>query len=415
MQTGLQTTTSGTLGDEQVVQAFHVLLRDALAQAHSEGLLSDDELEAADVEIQVAGPALALFFAALGARGDPPSISSPDGLFALTTDNCPDTFRNAFSLWQRCVEPVKAFPSEARHDLALLLCEKEVRSSPLRLDVAKVAADLKGIALEILQRRTFQTRFRNDLQAALDSAVRPRTCTDSERPRASYEPPPMYIEGEPTEETKRAHQDLAARDAPETNAGAVSDAEGVENLGIIRETLYSALADVMVETPSILAMLARGPEWAPKAFFASTALAILDVALTRIDQHGVRPVHLGRGSPKVIGLHETPPYLRRFLGSLIEVSQAVRALAEEDDARAVREATEGVEHLTPPRLDRLKERLALGVGAEETLESSRSSTDGQVAALANAINQLALGMTSLPAFRERQAQAFQVLMSVTAL
>ncbi|GAA6058236.1 hypothetical protein JCM3770_007428 [Rhodotorula araucariae] len=413
MQTTAHSVTTGPLSEEQVVQAFHVLLRDALAQAHADALLDDDELQAADVEVQVAGPALALFFAALGAQGRPPSISAPDGLFALTDANCPDTFRNAFSLWQRCVEPIKAFPSKARHDLALLLCEKEVRSSPLRLDVAKVAADLKGIALEILQRRTFQTRFRNDLQAALDSTVRP-TAGDNPR-RASYEMPPMYVEGEPTEETKRAHEDLAARDVPETNVGAVADAEGVENLGIIRETLYSALADVMVETPSILGMLARGPEWAPKAFFASTALAILDVALTRIDQHGVRPVHLGRGSPKIIGLHETPPYLRPFLGNLVEVSQAVRALAEEDDARAVREATEGVEQLTPPRLDRLKERLALGVGAEETLESSRSSTDSQVAALANVINQLALGMTSLPAFRERQAQAFQVLMSVTAL
>ena len=34
--------------------------------------------------------------------------------------------------------------------------------------------------------------------------------------------------------------------------------------------------------------------------------------------------------------------------------------------------------------------------------------------LGNAINEMALGMSSLPAFRERQAEAFKVLISVTA-
>ena len=385
----------------------------------------------ADVDVQVAGPALALFFAALGARGSPPSISSPDGSFSLTTDNCPDTFRNAFSLWQRTVQPVQGFSSTARHDLALLLCDKEVHSSPLRLDVARIAADLKGIALEILQvrpsplagpscsqlihplarpqRRTFQMRFRNDLQAALDTSVRPRTSTDTERPHAAYEPPPMYHEGEPTTDTKRAHQHLAQHDAPEANAGA---AAGAESLALIRETLYAALGDVMVETPAILSLLARGADYAPQAFFASTALAILDVALTRVDEHGVRPVHFGHGSPTRIGLGDTPraslpslshpppslcskqkltarpfppaAYLRPLLGGLVELSQASRALQDEDDARAVREATEGAEQLTPPRLDQLRERLAQGVGATE-------EQDEQVQVLANGVSQLALG------------------------
>ncbi|GAA5945838.1 hypothetical protein JCM3775_001901 [Rhodotorula graminis] len=396
---------STQLSDEQIIAAFHVFCRDALAQARAEGLLDDGDLEQADVDVQVAGPALALFFAALGARGSPPSISSPDAAFSLTTDNCPDTFRNAFSLWQRTVEPVQGFSSTARHDLALLLCEKEVKSSPLRLDVARIAADLKGIALEILQRRSFQMRFRHDLQAALDTSIRPRTSTDSDRPHAAYEPPPMYYEGEPTPDTKRAHAHLAQHDAPEANADAAADGEG---LALIRETLYAALGDVMVETPAILSMLARGADYAPQAFFASTALAILDVALTRVDEHGVRPVHMGHGSPTRIGLRDTPPYLRPLLGGLVELSQASRALQDEDDARAVREATEGVEQLTPPRLDQLRERLVQGVGATE-------EEDVQVQAIANGVNQLALGMSSLPAFRERQAQALQVLVAITAM
>ncbi|GAA5848542.1 hypothetical protein JCM8547_004545 [Rhodosporidiobolus lusitaniae] len=400
--------------DQSIITAFHSITRDSLAQARGEGLLNDEDLEVGDVDVQVAGPSLALFYSALGARGDPPSISSPDGSFALTSDNCPPTFTNAFGTWQAAVKPIQSLPSAARYDLALLLCDKAPAWSPLRTDVARLAGDLKGIALEILQRRTFQERFQSDLQAALDSAVRPRTSGESARHEARYEAPPLYSEGEPTAETKAAYQGLAA-DSPEGNVEAAVPIAQQENLSLIRETLYSALADAIVETPSILEQLSRGPEYAAKAFFSSTCLAILDVALSRMDAQGVHAVNLGRGSPKVIGASETPPYLRPFLRTLVEVSQACQALAQEDDERAVREATEGVEQLTPPKLDRLKLRLAQGVGAEDTVESSRASTDGQVAQLANAINGLALGMTSLPAFRERLAEAFKILAAVTRL
>ncbi|BGP13853.1 hypothetical protein JCM10213_002491 [Rhodosporidiobolus nylandii] len=405
-----------SITEEQIIRAFHSIARDSLAQARGEGLLTDEDLETANTDVQIAGPALTLFYSALGARGDPPSISSPDQTFSLTSTNCPETFRSAFSLWQTAVHPIQHLPSDARYDLALMLCDKPALSSPLRTDVARLAGDLKGIALEILQRRTFQTRFQSDLQAALDSAVRPRTSGESARhPEAQYEPPPMYSEGQPTDETKRAYEHLGVNDSVAQNVEAALPIEQQENLKIIRETLYSALADAIVETPCILEQLSRGPDWASKAFFASTTLAILEVALSRMDRHGVHAVNLGRSAPRVIGPSETPAHLRPFLSKLVEVSQAVQAVAAEDTERAVREASEGVEQLTPPKLERLKERLARGVGAEETLASSRSSTDGQVAQLANAINGLALAMTSLPAFRERQAEAFKVLAAVTRL
>ncbi|GAA6009063.1 hypothetical protein JCM10207_004081 [Rhodosporidiobolus poonsookiae] len=407
------------LTDEQIIVAFHSITQDSLRQARGESLLTDEDLETADVDVQVAGPSLALFFSALGARGDPPSISSPDGAFTLSSDNCPPTFHGPFSLWQAAVDPIQHLPSDARHDLALLLCDKTPQSSPLRTDVARLAGDLKGVALEILQRRTFQQRFQHDLQAALDSAVRPRTSGESTRHQARFEPPPLYSDGQPTEETKRAYEHLTgggAEDEAARNVEAALPIQQQEHLGLIRETLYSALADALVETPAILEQLQRGPEWAAKAFFASTCLAILEVALTRLDEHGVRAVNMGRGSPKVIGAGETPAYLRPFLGKLFEVSQAVRQLAEQDDARAIQEASEGVDPLTPPRLDRLKERIARGVGVEhDPPVRSSESADREVAQLANAVNGLALGMTTLPAFRERQAEAFKVLAAVTRL
>ncbi|GAA6062057.1 hypothetical protein JCM10212_005042 [Sporobolomyces blumeae] len=414
------------LPEEAVIAGFHSLLQDSLSQIRGEGLLTDEELEAAEPSVQIAAPALVLFFAALGAVGEPPTISSPDRSFVLSTTNCPASFSNAFRLWTTCVGPIKRLDDAARHDLALILCDKEIESSVLRLDVSRLASDLKGIALEILQRRTFQLRLQSDLNAALDSSVRPRSSGDSDRPsRASFEPPPMYSEGRPTEETKRAYARFSSNDLADGSGrrgrssmeetGAVRIVEQEENLNVIRETLYSAFADAIVETPAILEQLSRGTDWAPRAFFASTCLAILEVALSRVDTHGVRVVDMGRRAPKVIGIAETPPYLRPFLGKLVELSQAVQALAAQDDERAIEQATSGTIPTSAPRIEQLRARLAGGVGSQRGLEPDDREGEQQLSSLANAINEMALGMSSLPAFRERQTEAFKVLVSITAL
>lgn len=136
-------------------------------------------------------------------------------------------------------------------------------------------------------------------------------------------------------------------------------------------------------------------------------MAILEVALTRVNAEGVRVVNMGGGAPKVIGVRETPrktlsellagpsltrtrpAYLRKFLVKLIEVSQAAKAMAEEDDERAMREAAEG-DITSEPRMDRLRERLEKGPGVHES-EASQNSTDQTVTSLSNAINELSLG------------------------
>lgn len=104
----------------------------------------------ADIEVQIAGPALVLFYAALQAENDPPSIASPDGTFRLSIQTCPPSFADAFRLWQQSVSKIQSYEPELRRDLALILCDQPPQSTPLRMDVVKTAADVKGIALEIL-------------------------------------------------------------------------------------------------------------------------------------------------------------------------------------------------------------------------------------------------------------------------
>ncbi|GAA5855800.1 hypothetical protein JCM3766R1_004059 [Sporobolomyces carnicolor] len=430
-----------SLTDQQVINGFHTLVQDSLAQARGEGLLTDDQLASADAAVQVAAPSLALFFAALGSTPTPrggrvcgPSISSPDRSFVLTSDNCPPSFANAFALWQSTVGPIQELASDGdqRHDLALVLCDHEPVSNRIDLGVAKLASELKAIGLEILQRRTFQLRFQTDLNVALGSAVRPRSPHIDATKTATFEPPPMYSEGRPTSDTKRAYSSIedeerrylaAGRGAGMRTTNVVESTvtgEQESNLSVIRETLYSAFADAIVDTPSILGQLARG--LAAQAFFASTCLAIVEVALTRVEQDGVRVVQMGRGVPKVVGVDETPPHLRPFLSRLVELSQALQEIARIDDETAIRRACRETERgddddddVAPnssPLMDRLKRRLAEGV----SLEESRDGRDEQeLRTLGNAINEMALGMTSLPAFQERQSEAFKVLVAVTSL
>ncbi|POY76621.1 hypothetical protein BMF94_0211 [Rhodotorula taiwanensis] len=376
--------TAARLTEVQVIEGFHALLRNGLAEARRDGFLTDDDIARADIEVQIAGPALVLFYAALQAENDPPSIASPDGTFRLSIQTCPPSFADAFRLWQQSVPKIQSYEPELRRDLALILCDQPPQSTPLRMDVVKTAADVKGIALEILQRRTFQTRFETDLQAVLA----PGQTDDLAVPPASiaYQPPPAYVPGSVDSDP------VGQRTATVGGGGEVAYVSAEEE-------------------EAHLSLMSRGSEFAAKAFFAATCLAILEVALTRATPEGIRPVVLNQASPRVIGVRETPAHLRPFLSRLVEVSQAVRTLAEEDDATAVREATEGAETLSHPKLDLLRARLENGMGPT----ASASDADVEISQLANGINGLAFGMTSLPAFRDRQAQVFPILLSVTSL
>jgi hypothetical protein len=140
------------LSEQAVQEAFHYLLQDALIQARAEGLMSREDMANHDTDLQIIASSLALYFAALTARGDPPCIPFPksDSL-QLSVDTCPPSFASFFHLWQGSVARIQRLKFDYRHDLALLLCEKEPISSPIRMEVANLARDLKAVALDIVQ------------------------------------------------------------------------------------------------------------------------------------------------------------------------------------------------------------------------------------------------------------------------
>ena len=222
-------------------------------------------------------------------------------------------------------------------------------------------------------------------------------------------------------------------------------AEDVPGIEFIRETLYAALADVLERRPALRRLLRADPA---RAYFAAVALAILDVAAsssspTRTDPHlqklreGLPPSSSGEGEGEgpvirgvlgqTLALSECPAALKPFMAELCAIGAALRAMEEEDSEATVRALQRGDAELPVPRHERVREILERGVGharrasdlgrgadgdGEEAMRRRRTSTEGRAVAFANRINALALGMTGLRAFRERQEMVFKVLAGV---
>ncbi|EPQ26963.1 uncharacterized protein PFL1_05598 [Pseudozyma flocculosa PF-1] len=392
------TASPSTLTETQVILGFHTLLKAALTQAKADGLISQDDLaylhpaaNRADpsqpaaqppphaIDVEVSGPALCLFFAALRARGDPPQIEFPypqgaaDRDLVLSEHTCPPSFLPFFRVWQNTVLPIQYLSAEHRYDLALLLTENEPVSSPVRVDVVAISNDLKRVAIDIAQRRSFQLRFSTDLQHALDSAVRSRPASvevgrassdghsgsTAEPPRSSqdsthtrYQPPPSYdaddfaserhnhsvappqgsssATGAKPQQPPRPHRPSSSSSSSAAATGPSTPqpcSQTIETLSLIRETLFSALGDCFALYPSLREIVSRSlpdatqgqqqahlNEWSSRACFACLCLAILEVALTRLSLEAPDPANPGaipEGSIKTVQVSQSPPQLLR--------------------------------------------------------------------------------------------------------
>ncbi|KAI1782904.1 hypothetical protein LXA43DRAFT_1137104 [Ganoderma leucocontextum] len=225
-------------------------------------------------------------------------------------------------------------------------------------------------------------------------------------------------------------------------------AEDVPGIEFVRETLYAALADVLERRPELRRLLRADPA---RTYFAAVALAILDVAASsatrrspqapldpelELERDGLPPSASPRGrcaddEPVIRGvlgqtlpLGECPEALRPFMAELCGIGVKLHEMEEEDSGATVRALQRGKEPPVP-RLERVREVLERGVGharresdlgragdGEAEMRRRRTSTEGRAVAFANRINALALGMTKLRAFRERQETVFKVLAGV---
>jgi hypothetical protein len=92
-------------------------------------------------------------------------------------------------------------------------------------------------------------------------------------------------------------------------------------------------------------------------------------------------------------------------------------IEEEDTTVAIRLVQEGREgEVAVPRLERARLLLERGAGYDvDSGNNGRRSAEGRAVAFANRVNALALAMTRLPQFKERQDEVFRVLAGVGSL
>ncbi|KAK7042921.1 hypothetical protein VNI00_008657 [Paramarasmius palmivorus] len=443
MSSHARSPSGNTLSEEYIQDCFHSYLKSSLTQAKVERLLDADILSSAEGDLMITGPALCLYFAALRCTTNPPSVPLPrrnktSDPMELSAENCPPAFQSFLQVWARTVPSIQSLAPEHQHDLARLICNLEPISSPPSA-VHGIAADMRAVAIEISQRRSFQDRYASDLQAALDSGNGP---SSPRAKKASFVPPPSYdIAASPTSSAHSSpHSGSAALPpssphavthnheippqspshlspfTPGSSSGWPSRSQSPTILSptspaieFIRETLYAALGDVLERQPTLRAMLKQDPT---RAYFASVAFAILDVATTSMTSEGAVVGVLG--TP--LSLDDCPPEYRPFMMELGAIGRLAKDLEEEDNNVALEYAQRG-EDIPVTRMDRIRAMLENGVGCEQRRreeEEGRASPEGKAVAFTNRINGLSLGMTTLRAFRERQDIVFKVLAGISS-
>jgi hypothetical protein len=281
------------------------------------------------------------------------------------------------------------------------------------------------VAIEISQRRSFQDRYASDLQAAIDAGG--GGGATGLKVTASFTPPPAYDAspvGSPGRASPRIFADkqtlppLPRRGTPRTPRTPSPSMLTASSPAIefIRETLYASLGDVLEHSPSLRRLLRDDPT---RAYFASVAFAIMDVATGSITPEGsVRGV-LGQE----LTVSECPRELKPFMLELAAIGLCVHESEEVDDREAIEMVSRG-EMPNVPRMERVRRILQEGIGYDtrartqsmiargDTGDSGRRSVEGRAVALANRINALALGLTRLKTFKDRQKDVFAVLAGI---
>jgi hypothetical protein len=115
-------------------------------------------------------------------------------------------------------------------------------------------------------------------------------------------------------------------------------------------------------------------------------------------------------------LEECPDELKGFMQGLGAIGKMAKEVEEEDTKAAMKLAERGRD-VPVPRMERVVEMLEKGIGYQDDSrtgltaaeEDRRRSVEGRAVAFANRINALALGVSRLKPFRERQREVFKVL------
>ncbi|KIJ10799.1 hypothetical protein PAXINDRAFT_119347 [Paxillus involutus ATCC 200175] len=329
----------------------------------------------------------------------------------LTESNCPPAFIGFLRVWSSNVPMIQNLEPQHQHDLARVICGLPHLSNPLERSIPGIAADLRAVAIEISQRRSFQDRYATDLQAALDAGSN----GSSLKVKASFVPPPVYdgpgySDGKYGGKYGSPPTSPASAFPPRTPSPALfpTNSPALER---IRQILYAALGDVLAGSQTLGRLLKRDP---PRAYFASVSLAILEVGMRAVLPDGT----VDGGAGMRVTLVECPDALKPLMLELANIGKQAKEMRNKDTAAAV-EAMQRGDELVEPRLDRVRKMLQEGVGYDLARSNAatapcgrKRSVEGRTVAFSNRINALALNISKIKTFQERQGEVFEILSAV---
>ncbi|KAG2347863.1 hypothetical protein BDR05DRAFT_904597 [Suillus weaverae] len=420
------------LDEEYVQNSFHTYLKSSLTQAKVEKLIEDQVLASAEADLMISGPALCLYFAALRCTTNPPSVPLPRATksappLQLSPDNCPPAFLGFLAVWAATVPRIQCLIPQDQHDLARIICGLQPISIPPNSECAGIAADLRAVAIEISQRRTFQDRYASDLQAALDAG----SSSNGLKVKTSFVPPPVYSDLLGPESAGYGSKKFSSPSSPSSVLSAFPSrtpsptilTQDTPEIDFIRETLYSALAAVLEQItvsqahkPHPLARLFKYDP--PRAHFAAVSLAILEVATMQgiilPDQNAIMCVSAREPGGHKLTPDACPEPLRPFMIELIAIGRDAQVMQDEDNEVTIKAIERGDEDIPEPRFERVQAIIIDGVrvgggSADDRCRARKRSVEGRTVAFANRVNALGLSISRIKAFRDREKDVFDVL------
>ena len=151
----------------------------------------------------------------------------------LSSDTVPPAFKAFFAIWSTVTPQIQALPAEQKHDLARIICGHEplTPASTHNPNLRRMALDMRAVAIEISQRRTFQERYQSDLQAALDHGRPPSEGRRTPSPlKATFVPPPGYESEKPLP----ASPSVEPQDSPRRHARPLTPTEAAGRGFLVR-------------------------------------------------------------------------------------------------------------------------------------------------------------------------------------
>ncbi|KAG8866313.1 hypothetical protein FRC20_008848 [Serendipita sp. 405] len=143
------------------------------------GLITPEMVAAARQDMKICGPALDMLVSATLADGNAPIWELPvvetdeSGLkhasqtLPFSDLNCPEALRGLFKRWANAAVRVAKLESHLQQEIARNICDMELATNVVVPQVNDLAKEFKGIAVEVIRRKTFLSRVTERIKEEL--------------------------------------------------------------------------------------------------------------------------------------------------------------------------------------------------------------------------------------------------------